>query len=126
MASRGDQIVDYMIGRLRLPDDLSGVPESIEDLVVDDYPLRQGDGTRIRVYPFEEEDAEISQWLTLHRMLVKLELMVLVRLTRWRRRQSDRPALRLDDSTALHARSAARWSGEHDTGSETRLGGARG
>lgn len=85
MASRGDQVVDALIERLQVPDDLTtlsevmqALAEEIGELAVDRYPLRPGEGARIRVYPFEATCSPASASITRHQLLVKLELMRLI------------------------------------------------
>lgn len=76
MASRTDEILEALVTELRLPEDLDPIPEGLEDLIVDRFPLRPGKGTRIRVYPFDEKVAPFGQQLVRRELLVKLELLV--------------------------------------------------
>jgi hypothetical protein len=76
MASRTEEIIDALVAQLRLPEDLDPIHEGLEDLVVDEFPLRAPKGIRIRVYPFDEKVAPFSQQLVRRELLVKLELFV--------------------------------------------------
>jgi hypothetical protein len=80
--SRGEQAINAMIARLRPPDDLTTLPTELQDLAaelgtieVDEYPLRQGDGARVRVFPFDEKVTPMGVKVVRRELVVKLDLL---------------------------------------------------